>query len=247
MRAIILAAGRGSRMGNMTDVRPKCLVEVAGRPLLEMQRAALEQAGVTRIGAVAGYRSETLEGRGLELFKNPRWAESNMVVSLMCADAWLREDDCIVSYADIFYSPVTVSRLTASRDELAVAYDPAWRGLWERRFQDPLADAETFRLGADNYIEHIGGKPTSVAEIQGQYMGLLRFSPAGWAKVMAYLQGLTPEKRDKLDMTSLLMELIRHGIRIRGIPAEGLWGEVDSATDLALYETMVQNGELTLI
>ena len=65
MKAIILAAGRGSRMKNMTDERPKCLVELGGKPLLEYQLTALRQAGINEIAVVTGYRRELLVGYGL--------------------------------------------------------------------------------------------------------------------------------------------------------------------------------------
>ncbi len=246
MRAIILAAGRGSRLGPLTQNRPKCFVELAGRSLLSLQCAALRQAGIERIGVVAGYRKESFDGSGLEVIVNPRWEASNMVVSLTCAAAWLAAEPCIVSYSDIFYHPETVRRLTASTDDLAIAYDRAWQKLWERRFTNPLADAETFEIGADGILTSIGARAQSVSEIQGQYMGLLRFAPAGWSAVRAYLATLEPAVVDKLDMTSLLMRLIQHGQRIRGNAIGEAWGEVDNASDLTLYEDMIRRGEIIL-
>ncbi len=246
MRAIILAAGRGSRMGAETAAKPKCFVEVAGRTLLSMQCASLRQAGVTRIGVVTGYRAESFAGTGLEMLNNPRWAETNMVMSLACAASWLRSEPCIVSYADIFYAPATIARLVANTDDIAIAYDPAWYELWRRRFPDPLVDAETFEIDAMGWITTIGGKPSALAEIKGQYMGLLRFSPRGWASVESHLAQLTDQARDRLDMTSLLMQLIKGGQTIRGVPIAESWGEVDNPSDVAVYEAMLRNGELQL-
>ena len=60
--AIILAAGRGSRMRELTDTKPKCLLELAGRPLLHWQLDALRDAGVERIVLVRGYAAHTLVG-----------------------------------------------------------------------------------------------------------------------------------------------------------------------------------------
>ena len=57
-------------------------------------------------------------------------------------DPWLRAHDCIVSYADIFYTGETVKRLAAAGGDLAMSYDPDWLALWSRRFADPLSDAE---------------------------------------------------------------------------------------------------------
>lgn len=247
MKAIILAAGRGSRMGGLTDDRPKCLVELAGRPLLSLQISALHAGGVAEVGLVRGYRGDLFDNTGVTLFDNPRWADSNMVVSLQCAAPWLRAEPCIVSYSDIFYSGETIQRLAACSDDIAIAFDPDWRQLWERRFADPLADAETFRIDADNVVIEIGKKTTKITDIQGQYMGLLRFSPAGWARVETFLATLAPAARDRLDMTSLLSRLIAGGARVRAVRAVGPWGEVDNATDLALYEDMIREGALTLV
>ena len=146
LRALILAAGRGSRMRHLGDERPKCLVELAGRPLLERQMAALRRGGCTEIGVVRGYRGEMLDRPGLNGFNNDRWSETNMVSSLACAASWLREAPVIVSYADIFYRAALVQGLAETPGELVIAYDRKWRELWTRRFADPLADAETFRI-----------------------------------------------------------------------------------------------------
>ena len=101
MRAVILAAGRGSRMGAFGEARPKCLIELAGKALLDRQLAALSAGGVSELGIVRGYRAEMLARPGLVCFENPRWAETNMVMSLAAAEAWLRTAPLIVSYADI--------------------------------------------------------------------------------------------------------------------------------------------------
>ena len=85
MRAVILAAGRGSRLGHLGDDRPKCLVELEGKPLIERQIAALRRGGVDEIGVVRGYRAEMIDFPGLYYFANERWAETNMVMSLAAA------------------------------------------------------------------------------------------------------------------------------------------------------------------
>lgn len=237
MKAIILAAGRGSRMKTLTEERPKCLVELYGRPLLEWQLAALKDAGIGEIAIVTGYKRELLAGRGLVEFQNPRWAETNMVASLACAGEWLRDEPCIVSYSDIFYEASAPSLLMETDAELAITYDPNWRVLWESRFEDPLSDAETFKMDPSGVLLEIGQKPARIEDIQGQYMGLLRFTPAAWIKVEALRESLDEHMRDRLDMTGMLQRLIvGHGARIHALPYEGRWGEVDSAEDLAVYE-----------
>ena len=237
MKAIILAAGRGSRMQSLTDDKPKCLVELRGRTLLDRQLDALHGAGIDEIAIVTGYKREQLGGRGLREFHNPRWAETNMVSSLACAEEWLNAGPCIVSYSDIFYEASAVRALKASQAALAVVYDDNWRALWEKRFGDPLLDAETFRMNADGTLAEIGNKPRSVDEVEGQYMGLLRFTPEGWREIVRIRAGLPQADCDRMHMTGTLQKVIDAGrVPIRALPYHQRWGEVDSAEDLQAYQ-----------
>lgn len=169
-----------------------------------------------------------------------------MVASLRVADEWLREDACIVSYADIFYPKETVERLAASADDVAISYDPDWLALWSARFEDPLSDAETFRCDTSGRLVEIGHRPDSAVDVEGQYMGLLKFSPTGWGRVRTLLDRLSAGEIDRLDMTSLLSRLIGAGEQIGTVPTIPGWGEIDSETDLNYYEEEVKAGRLRL-
>jgi choline kinase len=237
LKAIILAAGRGSRMKNLTEERPKCLVELRGKPLLDWQLQALREAGITEIAIVTGYRRELLAGHGLVEFHNPRWAETNMVSSLACAAKWLEAEPCVVSYSDIFYNACAVTGLMNCPAKLAVTYDANWRALWERRFGDPLLDAETFRLNADGTLTEIGNKPQTIEEVEGQYMGLLRLTPEGWGEIVRIRSILPAEQCDRMHMTGTLQMVIEAGrVPVVAVPYREEWGEVDSADDLAAYD-----------
>ena len=231
-------------MGGLTDTSPKCLVNLGGRTLLEWQMNALRGAGIVRTAIVTGWQGEQLASRGAELFENPRWAETNMVMSLACAAPWLQVDTCIVSYSDIFYPTAAVTALALAADDIAITYDPNWFDLWSRRFSDPLADAETFQIDDAAHITEIGRRATSIAEIKGQYMGLLKFTPAGWGAVADMIATLGAPERDRLDMTGLLQRLVAAGTAVRAVPVTVPWGEVDSAEDLALYEADFRSGRL---
>jgi choline kinase len=234
MKAIILAAGRGSRMKNLTEERPKCLVELHGKPLLDYQLDALRGAGITDIAIVTGYKNEMLSGYDLFKFHNSRWAETNMVSSLACAEEWLQAEPCIVSYSDIVYNSSAIVSLMKSTAALTVAYDPNWLRLWEKRFADPLIDAETFRIDAEGKILEIGGKPKTLKEVQGQYMGLLQFRPQGWAAMQKIRHTMPPLIRDNLDMTRTIQLMIEENFSINGLPIYEKWGEVDSFDDLKI-------------
>ncbi len=232
MKAIILAAGRGCRMKDLTDERPKCLLELRDRPLLDWQLDALRTADIKDIAIVTGYRRDLLATRGLVEFYNSRWAETNMVSSLACADAWLQAGPCIVSYSDIFYEAEAVELLKSAPGDIAITYDPNWLDLWKRRFEDPLDDAETFQLNADCTLAEIGNKPTSISEIQGQYMGLLRFTPKGWAEVERIRLALMIAERDRMHMTGTLQRVIEGDrVKIHALAYKGMWGEFDIASD----------------
>lgn len=233
MKAVILAAGRGSRMGGLTDDKPKCLVEVRGKALLDWQVQALREAGIEEIGIVTGYRRHLLIDRGLREFHNPRWAETNMVRSLEAAQEWLEMDTCIVSYSDIYYDTSAVRSLIDCDAQLAVTYDPKWLSLWTQRFGDPLRDAETFRLSSGGCLIEIGQKPRTVDEVEGQYMGLLRFTPEGWAHAVRLRRSLADDGFDSMHMTGMLQMLIeRESLAISAVAYSGEWGEFDSPTDL---------------
>jgi L-glutamine-phosphate cytidylyltransferase len=237
MKAIILAAGRGSRMKNLTDENPKCLIELRGKPLLEWQLDAIRGAGINDIAIVTGYKREMLIGRGLKEFNNPRWDETNMVSSLTCAEEWLIDGPCIVSYSDIFYDSLAVRTLMKTTESLAVTYDPNWLQLWKKRFGDPLLDAETFGLNKYNYLTEIGQKPRTVDEVKGQYMGLLRFTLAGWQELVRIRSGLATKELDAIHMTGALQKIIDEGkINIAALAYTGEWGEIDSEQDLLCYQ-----------
>jgi len=247
MRALILAAGRGSRMGALGDVRPKCLVELDGRPLLDRQLAALRTGGAREIGIVRGYRKDMLNDPALTYFDNDRWAETNMVMSLACAAEWLRAGPVIVSYADIFYRGSLIRGLAAAPGALVISYDRRWRELWTRRFADPLSDAETFRIDAAGQLVEIGGRTANIEDIQGQYMGLLKFTPPAWSAIEHLLSALEPAVRDRLDMTGMIRRLIAQGtVGISTYGTDGQWGEIDNAEDVALYQAMLAEKALTL-
>jgi L-glutamine-phosphate cytidylyltransferase len=238
MKALILAAGRGSRMKNLTDAQPKCMVPYDGRPLIEWQLQALQQAGIQDIGIVTGYREDMLRAYGLPAFHNPDWACTQMVSSLVAAEAWLASEPCVVSYSDIVYEASAVASLMACEDDIAITYDENWLDLWTRRFGDPLLDAETFRFDAQGYLIEIGNKPSDVSDVMGQYMGLLKFSPTGWAAARKVHLAMAPEAQHRTHMTGLLQAVLTQGAcAVKVLPYRGFWCEFDSADDLGAVPT----------
>jgi len=238
MRAIILAAGRGSRMKHLTANLPKCLLKLRGKPLIEWQLKALRAAGINNISVVTGYKKELLASYKLTEFHNVQWFDSNMVASLACADEWLKSEPSIISYSDIFYETSAVRSLIDCPEPLAITYDPNWLQIWEKRFSDPLMDAETFSINSSNQIIDIGNKPSTVEEVQGQYMGLLRVTPESWQEIVWVLSKLSKKKRNEISMTGILQKVIKKSkLSLIGVSFEGEWGEIDSKTDLQIFNS----------
>lgn len=236
--AIILAAGRGSRMRELTNAKPKCLLELAGRPLLHWQLDALRGAGVERIVLVRGYAAHTLVG-DFETVENPRWNETNMVQTLLCALPHVH-GDVLVCYADIVYKKEHVQALMQTQGDICLTYDKNWESLWRLRNENPLDDAETF-LSENGKLLEIGGKAQSLDQVHGQYMGLLKISPAGQQTVAQHVASLPKPEADKLDMTSLLRQLLSKNTEIRVCAVSGGWCECDTQADIEHYEQKIQD------
>ncbi len=234
MKAIILAAGRGSRMGDLTSKLPKCMTILFKKKLIEWQFLSLNHKAISEIGIVTGYLKNTFQYKK-KYFVNNNWENSNMLSSLLSAKDWLRNNTCIISYSDIIYEKKIIDQLIKSKGDIVITYDPNWLNLWKMRFEDPLIDAENFRI-KDNILENIGGKCKKVSSIQGQYMGLIKFTKVGWNKVENFLNNLDQNEVDKLDITQLLKKLLNKGFIINCIAIDGKWLEVDTESDLKNYQ-----------
>jgi L-glutamine-phosphate cytidylyltransferase len=234
MKGIILAAGRGSRMGSLTSNLPKCRTLLFGKELINWQLDALTDAGLSEIAIIRGYLSETFDFN-VTYFENKRWANTNMVSTLISANQWLEAETNIISYADIVYSSDSVLSLIGAKGDIVITYDPNWFDLWSLRFKDPLSDAETFKI-RDDVITEIGNKAISIQEIEGQFMGLIKITVNGWKKISQYLNGYSSIEIDQMDMTMLLSGLINYGVDIHATPISDKWMEVDSESDLKIYQ-----------
>ena len=251
MKVIVLAAGEGTRLRPLTLDRPKCLVELAGKPLIAHQIDSLRAAGIDDITLVTGYRARQVEALGYPTRHNPDYDRTNMVATLMCAaDILDGSDDVLISYADIVYEAGVVEAIARCSEPLSTTMDRAWRRLWQVRMDDPLADAETMKLDAEGNIIELGKKPSSYDDIQGQYMGLIKVGAQLAPRLPEIYRGLDPtgeydgKDRANMYMTSFLQHLIDAGHPLRAVEVENGWLEVDSTDDLALYERLHAEGRL---
>lgn len=236
-KVILLVAGEGKRLHPYTSDRPKCMVEINNVSLIDRQIKILREAGLNNILMIGGYKSEMLKIDNVELKINPRYKETNMVYTLFTAEDDL-EGEIIVSYGDIVYSKEILRLLLESKSDISVTIDKDWEDYWSARNENPLDDAETLKMRNDGTIYEIGKKPLSINEIEGQFMGLVKFSQNGikqikkiWHK--AVKEGsLLNKPVENVYMTDLLQAIIDSGFLINSVPVFGGWVEIDTIDDL---------------
>lgn len=248
MKALILAAGFGSRLMPLTKEVPKTMVKYKNKEIISYEIAALREAKVGEIAVVGGYKFEILrafleQNFGINrFFENKNYATTNMLHSLFCAREFLDEciaqkQDLLISYADIVYFAPIIKALSECEAEFAICVDLEWQELWQRRFSDILSDAETLKFEGE-FIKELGKKPRNLGEIEAQYMGLFKFSHSFLGEVIKAYDSL--DKRAKFDgqsyeniyMTSFLQILIDKFHNARAVKVRGGWCEIDFKSDL---------------
>jgi choline kinase len=254
-RAIIVAAGRGSRLGFKTDEIPKCMVQVAGRPILHHQLAALEQAEVREVVVVRGYRGQLIDGgrHQLRFIENPEWQTNNILASLIYASAEM-DQGFVFSYSDIVFTADVAQRLAAaaaSRPEAsgALVIDRRWQDAYVGRTLHPVSEAELARVEGDRVLR-VGKQAVDQALAIGEFIGLAWFSPKGaqalrevWAGAVANGGLDAPFGRARAlrvaYLTDALNAMADAGHHLVPVFIDGQWREIDTGQDLQAAEGVV--------
>ena len=251
-RAIILAAGQGLRLRPLTDDKPKCLVSLQGKTLLEHQAQVLKSEGIHDIHVVGGYCFEQIGRAGYECSFNPQYEKTNMVETLFSAISFIElGGNLLISYGDIVYESKNLRKVLSCNDEICLMIDLNWKRYWDIRFQNPLSDAETLLFNKNGYITELGKKPISLEHIQGQYTGLIKVRSDKIKDFIDFYKGLDRKKQYdgesflNMYMTSFLQELINSNWKVKGVFVENGWLEVDSLEDLKVYENLSNAGKLS--
>ena len=258
MKMVLLAAGKGDRLRPYTDDRPKCLVEIAGRSLLDWQLSAARQNGIDEIVVVKGYMADSIpEEPDIKYYINNRYETTNMVETLWCAESEL-DGEIIISYADILYETVLLHKLMQAEHDINVVVDMDWRNYWERRFSAPVLDAESLKMNVDGTISNIGQKISNMSEPDAQYIGLIKFRKRGVEAMKALyrntkegtLQGKNPfglnKPFEKLYMTDFLQGMIDAGYLVHSVPVNRGWLEIDTVTDYKLARSLAHESNFCL-
>ncbi len=255
MNAIILAAGEGKRLRPLTNKKPKGLVELFGKSILERQIEIFMNAGITDISIVTGFNANMIKFPKINYFHNPNFKTTNMIETLFCAKEKLNEST-IISYGDIIFESTVLEKLIISKNKISIIIDLEWEKYWKKRFVDPLSDAESLKFNKNNYITEIGQKVKKVEEIQGQFIGLMKFQNEGIKILKKFYNEcriISTNSNNPLNstipfeksyMTDLLQGLIKNGFLLKSIPISNRWLELDSIEDYKLYNKMFKNNTI---
>mgnify|MGYP006156424333 CR=1 FL=1 len=255
LNVIILAAGEGKRLRPLTNEKPKGLVELFGKSILERQIEIFMNAGITDISIVTGFNANMIKFPRINYFHNPNFKTTNMIETLFCAKEKLNEST-IISYGDIIFDKIVLEKLIESKYEISVVVDLAWKQYWEVRFENPLEDAESLLLH-DGYITNIGQKPKNLEQIQAQYIGLMKFQNNGIADLKEFYKQAKKTAETSTNplnfkilfeqsyMTDLLQGMINFGHKLKAVTIEHGWLELDSFNDYELYNKLNKSNQLS--
>ncbi|WP_438023413.1 NTP transferase domain-containing protein [Sorangium sp. So ce233] len=255
MKAVIIGAGRGSRLRHLTEELPKTLVPILGRPMLDSILDALAAGGFKRsdVVFVCGYKADVIRAAypDLTYVENRDWEQNNILLSLLCAREHLA-GGFVSTYADIVYRPEIVADLVRSPHDIALACDTDWRRRYVNRSQHPETDAEKLRAdGAGRVVEISRRIPPESAT--GEFIGVMKLSARGASQFLAAFDDARaafaerPEFREgrtfrRAYLIDLLQSMIESGAALHKVDTHGGYMEIDTLEDASLADAWWRGG-----
>jgi L-glutamine-phosphate cytidylyltransferase len=237
MKAVILAAGQGTRIRSAHGQHPKCLIQVDEKTILDHQLEALSMAGINEVAIVVGYEKEQIidhvksralaDKQVIRFIENPAFAITNNIYSLWLALDWLRRDSFIVLNADVIFDPEILIPARQSDAPISMIVDPSWRD-------------ETMKviIERDRVIEM--SKRISRDRFSGTYIGIAAFSKAVQEIFFRKMRDLIGAGRVDEFFNAAVQELADEGIHVGFTTTEGLpWAEIDDPLDLTFAQQNV--------
>jgi L-glutamine-phosphate cytidylyltransferase len=259
-RAILIAAGRGKRLGTHTDEIPKCMVQVGAKPILGWVWDALSSVGVDELIVIRGYRGDVLETFVRDLVPNvtfvdnTEWETNNILLSLACARRYL-DQPCYMTYSDIVFTRGVARAAAESTAEIGLVIDRKFRDIYVGRTEHPLEEGEVSDLLPDGTVARVGKKALPPADAVGEYIGLTRLGPRGitiTANTLDWVQRQFDGRDDQpfqraaryrnAYLTDLWQQMIDTGIQIEPIFIDGQWREIDTGQDLERARELLESG-----
>jgi len=237
-RVVVLAASRGSALGELTATRPKTMVQVRGQPLLAHIIAAYNAAGIKRITVVRGYLPQAIDLPGLGYVDNPDYAGTGELISLARALEADADDgsDLYVSYGDVIFRRYIVDSLAEPTQDFVIVADTDWRESVNRgRAADYVSCSEPHSRHAFYHEVFLTRCAEDIPEGErhGEWMGFLRVHARALPRLRTVVREMAAQPASRqAKLHHLLSELLARGERIRVVYTTGHWLDVDSLADL---------------
>ena len=241
LKAIIVGAGRGSRLNTLTDDQPKCYTSVRNKRILDWSLGALSEAGLSDVVFVGGYRIEQIKRDypKLAFRHNINWEKNNVLASLFCAEKDM-DDGFISCYSDILFRRELIKRLIGHQSDIVISIDTDWRNRYVHRSQHPENDAEKVICNADQVIRI--ERSIEPELVSGEFTGVVKFNVSGAQKLREYYRKVSKLYSgkcwqdgvvfEKAYLIHLLQYMIEDGIEIKAISTSGGYWEIDTEEDL---------------
>ena len=250
MKAIILAAGVGSRLGDLTKELPKPLVDVNGKSIIERQISSFRKAGIDDIILVIGPFAEKYLFKNVKYINGKKSFSHNILHSLIEAKSEMT-DDVIISYGDIIFEDSIVQTLLNSKNGISLAIDLKWEKMYQNKSKN-LVDKVSNVFIENNQITKIGykenlGEPDK--KTVGEFIGLAKFSKktiGDFLKIYLELEKShngkfheSPSVKEGI-ITDMLQEFINRNYVLNPIFISGKRCEIDTIDDLKNARTLFQ-------
>ena len=239
-KALIIAAGLGSRLKKHTENLPKCMLDFGGKTLLQRQIDAYNKNNITDISLIRGYKKEKINYKGLKYFENKDYKNNNVLNSIFYAERIIN-GNIIISYSDILFDPTVVQRTIDSNHDISVVVDIDWRGYYVGRKDHPISEAENVIFNSNNEVEKIGKINTGNEDVHGEFIGMIKLSNRGAETFKEHFHRLKkiywnkPFQRaplfQKAYLTDFIQELVDIGIKVHCVIIESGWKEIDTIED----------------
>ena len=247
MRAIIIGAGRGSRLMPTTENAPKCFAEIQGKRILDWTVDALRGGGCTEICFIGGYRIEAVRRDYPDFVfrENCDWQANNILVSLMCAED-LMDRPFVTAYSDILFTRQVVADLVRSSEELVLGVDTDWREHYRPRTQHPPHDAEKV-ITRNGRVECVH-RGISYEAATGEFIGVAKFGAEGAQRFRDFYRRRKtqfwgqPYREaplfQKAYLIHMFQDMIEHGMEFGHADTPGHYREIDTQQDMDLAQTL---------
>ena len=239
-KALIIAAGLGSRLKKHTENLPKCMLDFGGKTLLQRQLESYKKNGVKDISLVRGYKKEKINYKDIKYFENNDYKNNNILNSMFYAEKIIN-GNIIISYSDILFDPSVVERTLKSDHDISVVVDIDWRGYYVGRKDHPISEAENVIFNSNNEVEKIGKINTGKEEVHGEFIGMIKLSNRGTEIFKEHFHRLKkiywnkPFQRAKIFqkayLSDFIQELVDIGIKVHCVIIESGWKEIDTVED----------------